>query len=196
MPFSISSLGIVFYRQGLPVDVAPTLGLRQILVTPGVRADGVPGCSHLLENAGLVGRVQADREEDRLGAVRGECGKHRLSVLRPGPVVEGQHHFAFAQEIVGLELLGSKAGATGGVDLDHPADPQSVGIAFAGGHRLNWRERRRRRSLGGDHHRRRRAEARSVGGRGVRGHQCRSLPVRGCGLSRQGGVTGEGGFLQ
>ena len=96
-----------------------------------MRADGVPGCSHLLEDAGLVGRMQADGEEDRLGAVRGECGKHRLSVLRPGPVVEGQHHLAFAKEIMGLEVLGSKAGAAGGVDLDHTADPQSVGIALA-----------------------------------------------------------------
>jgi hypothetical protein len=73
--------------------------------------------------------MQADREEDRLGAVRGECGKHRLSVLRPGPVVEGQHHLAFAQEIMGLEVLGSKAGPAGGVDLDRAGDAQAVGIA-------------------------------------------------------------------
>jgi hypothetical protein len=30
-----------------------------------------------------------------------------------------------------LEVLESEAGAAGGVDLDHAADPQSVGIARA-----------------------------------------------------------------
>ena len=75
--------------------------------------------------------MQADGEEDRLGAVRGKCGKHGLSVLRPRPIVEGQHHLTFAKEIMGLEVLEAKAGAAGGVDLDHTADPQSVGIALA-----------------------------------------------------------------
>ena len=56
-----------------------------------MRADGVPGGSHLLEDAGLVGRMQTDRKEDRPRAVRSERGKHGLSVLRPGPIVEGQH---------------------------------------------------------------------------------------------------------
>ena len=73
--------------------------------------------------------MQADREEDRLGAVRGERREHRRRVLRPGAVVEGQHHLAFAQEIVALEMLEAEAGAAGGVDLDHPRDPQRIGIA-------------------------------------------------------------------
>ena len=96
-----------------------------------MRTDGVPGCGYLLEDAGLIRGMQADREEDRFGAVRGECGKHRLSVLRPGPIVEGQHHLTFAKEIMALEVLESEAGAAGGIDLDHTADPQSVGIARA-----------------------------------------------------------------
>src|SRR5262245_60976000 len=73
----------------------------------------------------------SDREEDRLGAVRRERGKHCLSVFRPGPIVEGQHHLTFAKEIMSLEVLEAKAWAAGGVDLDHAADPQSVGIALA-----------------------------------------------------------------
>jgi hypothetical protein len=83
-------LGVILYGFGLTVDVAPTLGFRQILVAPSMRADGVPGGGHLLEDAGLVGGMQANREEDRLGAVRGERGEHRRSVLRPRPVVESE----------------------------------------------------------------------------------------------------------
>src|SRR5262249_49812548 len=119
-------LGVVLYRFGLAVDLAVTLGLRQILVAPGMRTDGVPGGGNLLEDAGLVGGVQADREEDRLGAVRGERGEHCRGVLRPGAVVEGEHHLAFAQEVVGLEMLEAEAGAAGGVDFDHPRDTYGI----------------------------------------------------------------------
>src|SRR5262249_8573488 len=58
------------------VHLAPTPGFRQILVTPDVRADGVAGGRHLLEDAGLVGGMQADWEEDRLSAMRGERGEN------------------------------------------------------------------------------------------------------------------------
>ena len=70
----------------------------------------MPGGGHLLEDAGLVGGMQADREEDRLGAMGGERGEHRWGVLRPGAVVEGEHYLAFAQEIMALEILESEAG--------------------------------------------------------------------------------------
>jgi hypothetical protein len=89
----------------------------------------VPGCGHLLEDAGLVGGMQADREEDRLGAVCGEGGEHCRRVLRPRAVIEGEHHLAFAQEIMALEVLESKAGPAGGVDFDHTRNPQGIGIA-------------------------------------------------------------------
>ena len=103
-------LGIVLVGLGLAVDQALALGLRQILVTPGMRADGVAGGGNLLEDAGLVGGMQADREEDRLGAVRGERGEHGRRVLRPGAVVEGQHDLAFAQEIMALKCSKPKPG--------------------------------------------------------------------------------------
>jgi len=105
---------------------------------------GVPGCGHLLEDARLVGGVQADREEDRLGAVRGERGEHRRGVLRPGAVVEGEHDLAFAQEIMALEVLEAEAGAARGVDFDHPRDTQGIGIAARGRHGGGHRRRRRR----------------------------------------------------
>ena len=71
----------------------------------------MPGCGHLLENAGLVGGMQADGEEDRLRAVCGKRGKHRLGILGPGAVVESEHDLAFAQEIMALEMLEPKAWA-------------------------------------------------------------------------------------
>jgi hypothetical protein len=75
--------------------------------------------------------MQPDREKDRLSAVRSKRGKHRLRILRPGPIVEGQHHLTFAKEVMGFEVFEAKARAAGGVDLDHTADAQSVGIALA-----------------------------------------------------------------
>ena len=71
MPFSISALASV-RRQ-----------LRQILVRPGVRADGVAGRGHLLEDFGMLAGVLADREEHRLGALVGQRLEHALGVL-PG----------------------------------------------------------------------------------------------------------------
>src|SRR5437016_5978727 len=173
-------LGVVLYGLDLPVNIAPTLGFRQILVTPGVRADGVPGGGHLLEDAGLVGGMQADREEERLGAMGGERGEHRWGVLRPGAVVEGEHYLAFAQEIMALEMLESEAGPAGGVDFDHARNPQGIGIAARGRH--GGRHRRllsggRRRPLGGI----------------IRGAE--SPALSGCCLGWRGRRYRKGGFL-
>src|SRR5262249_55520969 len=115
-------LRVVLDRLRLSGDLALARGLRQVLVAPGVRADGVATGCHLLEDPGLVGGVQADREEDRFGAVRLERRQHRRRVLRPGAVVEGQHYLAFAQKIVGLEVLEAEAGPARGVDLDDAGD--------------------------------------------------------------------------
>ena len=94
-----------------------------------MRADGMPGRGYLLEDAGLVGGMRADREEDRLGAMRGERGEHCRGVLGPRAVIEGEHDLAFAQEIMALEVLEAEAGAAGGVDFDHPRDAQGIGVA-------------------------------------------------------------------
>ena len=82
-------LGIVLDGLDLAVHQAPAFGLRQILVTPGVRTDGVARSGHLLEDARLIGRMQADREKDRFGAVGGERRQHRGSIFWPGAIVEG-----------------------------------------------------------------------------------------------------------
>jgi len=92
------------------------------------------GGGHLLENAGLVGGMGADREEDRLGAVCGKRGEHGGRVLGPWTIVEGEHDLALAQEVVALEMLEAETGAAGGIDLNHPRDAQGIGVAARGRH--------------------------------------------------------------
>ena len=48
----------------------------------------------------MIQGVLADREEDRLGAVIGECVEHRLGVVRPGAVIEGEYNFLQDKEVV------------------------------------------------------------------------------------------------
>src|SRR5262249_4400711 len=88
-------LWVVLYCSDLAVAHSLLTGVPTILRPPGVRADGVPAGGYLLEDAWLVGGMRADREEDGLGAVRGERGEHRRGVLRPGAVVEGGYDLAF-----------------------------------------------------------------------------------------------------
>ena len=102
--------------------------LRQVLVRPGVRADGVAGRDDLLEDLGMIAGMLADREEHRLGALVGQRLEHALGVARPRAVVEGQHDFLVAQEVIGLEMLEAEAGAAGGVDLHHARDAERVRI--------------------------------------------------------------------
>src|ERR1700680_2595633 len=118
------------HRSHLAVGQAVPLCLRQILVTPGMRADRMSGRSHLLEYARLVRGMEADREKDGLGAVRGERGQDRRRVLWPRPVVESKHNLPFAQEVMRLEMLEAEAGATRGVDLDYARDTECIGITW------------------------------------------------------------------
>ena len=92
------------------------------------------GGGHLLEDAGLVGGMGADREEDRLGAVCGKRGEHGGRVLGPWTIVEREHDLALAQEVVALEVLKAEAGAAGGVDFDDPRNAESIWIAARGRH--------------------------------------------------------------
>ena len=108
-----------------------------------MRADGVASGRNLLEQARLVGRMQADREEDRLGAMVRKRGQHGGGVARPRAIVEGQYDFAFAQEVVALEVLEAEARAAGSVDFHHAGDAKRVRIA-----RAVHRGRRRRRRCG------------------------------------------------
>jgi len=70
----------------------------------------------------------ADREEQALGALIGECLQHRRGVDRPRTVVEGQHDLLVGQEIKLLVLLEAEARTAGRVDLDHARDAQCIRI--------------------------------------------------------------------
>src|SRR5205809_5775451 len=103
------------------------------------------GGRHLLEKTRVIRGMGPNRKEDGLDAVVGKRRKHVLRVFWPGAIIERQHNFAVAQEVVGLEKLRSEGGATGGVDFDSPGNAEGVRIAgtagCAGG---RWRSRRRR----------------------------------------------------
>ena len=120
MAFSISALAS-----------SGCLAARQIVVRPGVRADGVAGRRDLTENFRIVGGVLADREEDRLDAFGGERLEHRRRG-RPRAVVEGQHDLVVAQEVELLEMLEAEARAAGGVDLDRAGDAERIRIVALG----------------------------------------------------------------
>ena len=87
-----------------------------------------PAASNLLEDFRVVGRVLADREEHRRGAFVGQRLQHRRRVARPRAVVEGQHDFLVGQEIELLEMLEAETRSAGGVDFDHAADAERIGI--------------------------------------------------------------------
>ena len=85
----------------------------------------------LPEDFRIVGGVLADREERRLDALVGQRLEHGRRG-RPGAVVEGQHHFLVAQEVVLAEMLEAEARTAGGVDLDRAGDAERVGIVALG----------------------------------------------------------------
>ena len=93
----------------------------------------MPGGRHLLENCGLICGMQADWEENRLGAVCGERGEHRLRILGPGAVVEGEHDLAFAQKIMALEMLEPEAWAPVVSISTTRAIPKALGFEHEGG---------------------------------------------------------------
>jgi hypothetical protein len=102
--------------------------LGQVLVRPGVRSDGMPGSSHLLHDFGMPSGVLSDRKKDCLGALLGERLEHSRRMTRPRAIVEREHDFLVAQEVIGLEVLKTEARAAGGVDFDNPRHAERVRI--------------------------------------------------------------------
>ena len=108
------------------LDVAGVGVLGQILVRPGVAADGHAGGGNQPAEFGMPDRVFADFKERRLETLIGQRLDDRRGVFRPRPVVESQHHFVLAQEIVLLEMLAAECGTAGRVDLDDPRKTQAA----------------------------------------------------------------------
>jgi len=71
----------------------------------------------------------ADGEEQRFGALGCQCLEYGWRIAGPRTVVEGQHHFSLAQEIVGSEVLESEARPPGRVDFHDARDAERVRIA-------------------------------------------------------------------
>ena len=115
----------------------------------------------------MIGGVLADREKHRLGAFVGQRLEHGGGVARPRTVVEGQHHFLVGEKVELLEMLEAETRAARGVDFNHAADAERIGIGANG-----FRRHRRNRRLVGN------------GGGG--------LDIRGCG----GGLGGSRGGLR
>src|SRR5262245_7780315 len=106
---------------------------RQVLVRPGVRSDSVAGRCNLFHDFGMPPGMLADGEEDRLGALLGQCLEHGRRMSRPWTVIEGQDDLFIAEKIVGLEMLKSEAWSASRVDLDNAGNSKGVGIvAFRG----------------------------------------------------------------
>src|SRR3569623_355553 len=117
-----------FLDLGLALLVRQLLG-GEIGVRPGVRADGVAVRCNRFQDFRMPGRVLADREEDRLGALVVQRLDDGGRVDGPRTVVEGQYDFLFAQEVELLEMLEAEAGPAGGVDGDDARDAERVRIS-------------------------------------------------------------------
>ena len=62
----------------------------------------------------------SDRKKEGLGALIGERLEHSRRMTRPRTIVEGEHNFLVAQEIISLEVLKAEARPAGRVDFNNP----------------------------------------------------------------------------
>ena len=106
--------------------------LGQVLMRPGVIADRHSGRGDVPGYIGPPGGVFADLEEGRFDAIVFERLQNHRRVFGPRAVVEGQHDFFVAQEIVLLEVLGPECRTAGGVDFDDTRKTDGVGIIASG----------------------------------------------------------------
>src|ERR1700722_12401888 len=95
---------------------------------PSMRADRMSCCSNLLEDFRVPHRMFADGEEQRLGALRLQGFEDGWRIAGPRTVIEGQHDFVVAKEVVCFKLLGSEAGASGRVYFHSPRHAKRVWI--------------------------------------------------------------------
>jgi hypothetical protein len=90
----------------------------QVLMRPGVIADRHSGRGDFAGYIGPPSGVFADLKEGRFDAIVLERLQNHRRVFRPRAVVEGEHDFFVAQEVVLLEMLGPEGRTAGGVDFD------------------------------------------------------------------------------
>src|SRR6476659_1646901 len=115
-----------------------------------MRSDSVSSCRHLFHDFWMPASMLADREEHGFGALVGQRLEYSRRMTRPRTVVESQHNFVVAQEVISLEMLKTESGTTRCVDLDHTGNTKRVRIvAFCRCGRRCWCCRRRRCRCGG-----------------------------------------------
>jgi hypothetical protein len=78
------------------------------------------GGRHLFHDVGVPPGVFSDRKKDCLGALIGERLEHGRRMTRPRAVIEREHDFFVAQEIISLEVLKTEARSAGRVDFNNP----------------------------------------------------------------------------
>ena len=131
MPFSISSIPSCW----LSLDRSLCDQVCDPIVCPAGR--------HLLQDFGMPPGMFSDREKERLGALIGERLQHGRRVPRPWAVIEREHDFLVAQEVVGLEVLEPETRAARGVDFNHARDAERIRIVASRFCRRGCRRRRR-----------------------------------------------------
>ena len=124
------------FRLGL-LDILGVGAARQILMRPGVGAERHAGCQHLLGDLRMPSPMLADLEEGRFEAFACQRLDHGGGVAGPGPVVERQHDFLVAEEVILLEMLEAEAWTTRGVDLHDARQAHAARLVARrnGGHR-------------------------------------------------------------
>ena len=113
--------------------------LGQVLVRPGMRADGVPALGHFAHQRRLSKGAEADHEECRSRAVRLQRLEHGSRVDGVRTVIERKDDLAFAQDMAVGILVVAESRALHGIHIQGPADAKRVGASLARRWRLRLR---------------------------------------------------------
>ena len=105
---------------------------RQVLVRPGVAADVLPAATTSLVISGCQVACSPISKNVALRQLSASALSTAGVLLGPRAVVEGQHHFVVAQEIVLLEVLEAEGRAARRVDFDDARQAHSAGLVACG----------------------------------------------------------------
>src|SRR6185437_3279295 len=86
------------------------------------------GSGNFLEYFRMPAGMLANREKQRLGTLIGERLEDAGRIARPWAIVESQHDFMIAQEVVSFKMLETETRAAGGVDLHHARNAERIRI--------------------------------------------------------------------
>ena len=84
---------------------------------------------NLLEDFRMPNGMLAYGEEHGPGALFCQRPEYGWRIIGPWTVIEGEHYFSVAQEIVGFEVLESKTRSSSAVDFNNSGDAERTRIA-------------------------------------------------------------------